>query len=57
MSDLDTEDLLEFEEYCIGYQQGREDAIDKCIKTITDYCGGLPNNNLINALEQLKEQT
>lgn len=39
-----------------AYQQGRADAIDECIKTVTDYCGGLPNNNLINELEKLKEQ-
>lgn len=33
----------------------RQDTIDECIKAITDYCGGLPNINLISALEQLKE--
>lgn len=34
----------------------KADAIEECIKTLTDYCGGMPNNNLISALEQLKEQ-
>lgn len=34
----------------------RADAIDECTKAITNFCGGLPNNNLISALEQLKEQ-
>ena len=33
----------------------RADAIDECIKTLTDYCCGMPNSNLIGALEQLKE--
>lgn len=40
----------------LSYQQGRADAIDECINTLKDFCGGLPNNNLINALEQLKSQ-
>lgn len=35
MSDLDLEDLLESEEYCIGYKQGREDA-DKFLKQWKD---------------------
>lgn len=46
---------LEDEECCSAYEKRiRADAIEECIKTITDYCGGLPNNNLINALEQLR---
>lgn len=32
------------------------EVIDECINAITDFCGGLPNNNLISALEHLKEQ-
>lgn len=37
-------------------KQIRADAIDECIKTIIDYCGGLPNGMYVNALEHLKEQ-
>ena len=33
----------------------RESAIDECIKTIIDYCGGLPNGMYVNALKRLKE--
>lgn len=40
----------------INAKRQRVDAIDECINTLTDFCGGLPNNNLINALEQLKER-
>lgn len=54
-------------EFCINFlkasgwldnhdKQIRADAIEECIKTIIEYCGGLPNNNLIDALERLKEQ-
>lgn len=39
-----------------GKSKGRADAIDECIKTITNLCGGLPNINIIGALEKLKEQ-
>ena len=39
-----------------GKIQGRADAIDECINTIIDYCGGLPNGMYVNALEQLKEK-
>lgn len=35
MSDeLDMEDLIESEEYCLGYQQGKADAIEKFVKII-----------------------
>lgn len=38
-------------------KQIRTDAIDDCIKTIIDYCGGLPNGMYVNALEHLKEHS
>lgn len=37
-------------------KQVRVDAIDECIKTITNLCGGLPNISIIGALEQVKEK-
>lgn len=33
----------------------RAKSIDECIKAINDFCGRLPNINLIDALEHLKE--
>lgn len=37
-------------------KQVQAEAIDECIETITNLCGGLPNINIIGALEKLKEQ-
>lgn len=42
------------EDYDSFVNNVREDVIDECIKTIIDYCCGLPNVMYVNALKQLK---